>query len=154
MRRFRSPHYFIAAISGAAAMTGQPALAQLGSTLSVESGHAHGAVLHRSQTGQIAFRETVDAHGTIVRQYVNSSGEVYAVTWRGPTMPDIEALLGAHFGRYRTGALSSQAYSGLHSSRVEEGDLIVESSVRLREFNGRAWLAHALPPGVAQSDIE
>ena len=154
MRRFRSPHYFIAAISAAAAMTGPPAHAQLGSTLSMASGHAHGAVLHRSQTGQIAFHEIVDAHGTIVRQYVNSSGEVYAVTWRGPTMPDIEALLGAHFERYRAGALSSQAYSGLHSSRVKEDDLIVESSVRLREFNGRAWLARALPPGVAQSDIE
>jgi hypothetical protein len=85
-----------------------------------------------------------------VRQYVASSGQVYAVSWDGPAMPDVSALLSTWFDRYRQGASAALPNAnGLHSSRVSSSDLMVETAVRLRNFSGRAWLPDALPAGVS-----
>ncbi|MDN7178914.1 DUF2844 domain-containing protein [Caballeronia sp. SEWSISQ10-4 2] len=68
-----------------------------------------------------------------------SSGQVYAVSWDGPAMPDLAALLGTWFDRYRQGASAALPNAnGLPSSRVSSSDLMVETAVRLRNFSGRA----------------
>ncbi|WP_232316421.1 DUF2844 domain-containing protein [Candidatus Burkholderia verschuerenii] len=110
--------------------------------------------MHQAGGGLVDYRETTDAHGIVVRQYVDSSGAVYAISWHGPAMPNVQALLGAYFERFRSGASATVGDAGLHASRVADGDLVVENRVRLRQFSGRAWLASALPAGVSSSDIE
>lgn len=130
-----------------------PALAQLGSTGPAGSA-SQGAVVNQAQGGLILFHESTDANGIVVRQYVDSSGRVYAVSWRGPAMPNVQALLGTYFAAFREGASASIGAAGLHTARVAQGDLVVENRVRLREFSGRAWLVSALPPGVSTTDIQ
>jgi hypothetical protein len=153
MRKIRIPHYVIAGLTILASSATAPALAQLGAT-----GRAAGAsdsdVVQKAQDAFVQYRETIDAQGIVVREYVDSSGAVYAVSWRGPAMPDIHSLLGAYFETFRQGANASVGDAGLHATRVEQGDLVVENRVRLREFSGRAWLASALPPGVMSTDIQ
>jgi hypothetical protein len=131
-----------------------PAHAQLGSTTVANAGSPSGRVLQHAKSGQLSFDEVTDANGITVRRYVDSSGLVYAVSWRGAAMPDLQALLGSHFRRYQSAAASSSVSSGLHASTVSQADLVVESGVRLRQFVGRAWLTGALPAGVVASDIE
>jgi hypothetical protein len=143
------------AVTVIGALSSSPAHAQLGTTLSPASIAKTGVVAHQSTRGALAWQESTDADGNTIRQYVDTTGRVYAVTWRGPAMPDVEALLGAYFGSFKTGAAQPGALAyGLHTTRVEQDDLVVESAVRLREFNGRAWLASALPAGVSSSDIK
>ncbi|MDR5854294.1 DUF2844 domain-containing protein [Caballeronia sp. LZ062] len=127
--------------------------AQLGATKRASNG-ADGAVMHRAQSGLVSYRESTDAHGIVVREYVDSAGTVYAVSWRGPAMPNVEALLGAYFSRFRDGASATAGDAGLHAARVSNGNLMVENRTQLREFSGRAWLASALPAGVSAADIE
>ncbi|MDR5833640.1 DUF2844 domain-containing protein [Caballeronia sp. LZ034LL] len=129
------------------------ATAHLGGTVRA-SDEASDAVMRRAQSGLPAFSETTDANGIVIREYVDGNGAVYAVSWRGPAMPDIQALLGAHFETFRDGALASMGTLGLHTAQVATGDLVVENHMRLREFSGRAWLANALPPGMNASDIQ
>ncbi|MDR5756779.1 DUF2844 domain-containing protein [Caballeronia sp. LZ035] len=129
------------------------ATAHLGGTARA-SDEASDAVVRRAQSGGPAFRETTDANGIVIREYVDGSGTVYAVSWRGPAMPDIQTLLGTHFETFREGALASIGTLGLHTAQVATGDLVVENRMRLREFSGRAWLANALPSGVNVSDIQ
>jgi hypothetical protein len=69
-------------------------------------------------------------------------------------MPNVEALLGAYFPRFRDGASATAGDAGLHTARVSDGNLMVENRTRLREFSGRAWLASALPAGVSAADIQ
>jgi hypothetical protein len=126
--------------------------AQLGSTFS--AARSPDAVVHRAQGGLLNYRETTDANGIVVHQYVDSNGTVFAVTWRGPAMPDVQSLLGTYFQRFASGASASAGEAGLHAARVADGDLIVENQVRLREFSGRAWLVSALPAGVSTADIQ
>ncbi|BAN22899.1 putative uncharacterized protein [Caballeronia insecticola] len=130
-----------------------PVHAQLGATTRDADGSS-GDVMHRAQSGLVTYHETTDAHGIVVREYVDSSGKVYAVSWRGPAMPSVQSLLGAYFDTFREGANATAGAAGLHTARVAQGDLIVENRVRLREYSGRAWLASALPPGVNTTDIQ
>jgi hypothetical protein len=152
----RIPKHAVAAI-GLTAMNlllaSTPCRAQLGAVTGTADA-SDGAVMHQAPSGLANYRETTDAHGIVVREYVDARGTVYAVSWRGPAMPNVQALLGSYFERFKSGASASAGDAGLHAARVADGDLVVESQVRLREFSGRAWLASALPAGVSASDIQ
>jgi len=141
-----------------------PTHAQLGTTVAIDASGtssssstpgATAAVMHQASNSAVRWQESTDANQIRVRQYVSSSGQVYAVSWDGPAMPDVAVLLGTWFDRYRQDASAALPNaSGLHSSRVSSSDLMVETAVRLRDFSGRAWLPSALPAGVAAADIE
>jgi len=131
--------------------------AQLGSTLGNAAGasDALSAVIHQANNSALRWQETTDANQIRVRQYMSPTGVVYAVSWDGPAMPDVSALLGTRFDRYRQGASAAlENANGLRSSHVDGSDFVVETSVRLRDFSGRAWLPDALPAGVSAADIE
>jgi hypothetical protein len=153
VKQIRIPHYAIAGLAMLAIGAASPVHAQLGATGRGASA-SQGDVMHQAQGGLVRYHETTDANGIVVRQYVDSNGDIYAVSWRGPAMPDIQSLLGTHFAAFRQGASASAGDAGLHTARVAQGDLVVENRVRLREFSGRAWLASELPPGVSTTDIE
>jgi hypothetical protein len=131
------------------------ACAQLGTTY-VTPSSSPDVMLHQASNGStVSWLESTDANRIRIRQYVAPTGQIYAVSWDGPAMPDIRALFGTWFGRYQQGAIEAQSNAGgLHSSNIEGSDLVVQSSVRLREFTGRAWLSAALPAGVTSTDIE
>jgi len=141
-----------------------PAHAQLGTTVAIAASgtssssnpaDATAPVLHQATNSAVRWQESTDANQIRVRQYVSSSGQVYAVSWDGPAMPDVADLLGTWFDRYRQEASAALPNAGgLHSSRVNSSDLMVETAVRLRDFSGRAWLPSALPAGVTAADIE
>ncbi|MGX7003683.1 DUF2844 domain-containing protein [Caballeronia sp. KNU42] len=138
-----------------------PTHAQLGATVAINPtgtsnpADANAPALHQAANSAARWEESTDANQIRVRQYVSSSGQVYAVSWDGPAMPDVALLLGTSFDRFRQEASSAQPNaSGLHSSRVNCSDLMVETAVRLRDFSGRAWLPSALPAGVTAADIE
>lgn len=141
-----------------------PAHAQLGSTVAIaasglasssNTADAAAQVLHQAGNSAARWQESTDANQIRVRQYVSSSGQVYAVSWDGPAMADVAVLLGTWFDRYRQEAsVALPNASGLHSSRVSSSDFMVETAVRLRDFSGRAWLPSALPAGVTAADIE
>ncbi|MDR5805458.1 DUF2844 domain-containing protein [Caballeronia sp. LP006] len=149
----RNPHYLAAACIALGGSMAAPAQAQLGA-IARSAVFSPGVVAHRSTHGLLDYVETTDANGIVVREYVAASGAVYAISWRGPAMPDTEALLGAYFQRFKDGANASSGDAGLHATRIANGDLVVENHVRLREFSGRAWLVSALPVGVSTADIQ
>jgi hypothetical protein len=90
------------------------------------------------------------SHG-IVREYVSPEGQVFAITWHGPAKPNLRQLLGVQFDALA--AAAPQPHTRGHmAARV--GNLVFESTGRMRSFNGRAYLSNALPAGVSTHDIE
>ena len=164
MSHVKSPSPLRAIVAALVIAASGPAYAQLGATIAIaatgtssssNAADATAPVLHQAANSAVQWQESTDANQIRVRQYVSSSGQVYAVSWDGPAMPDIAVLLGTWFDRYRQEASAALPNaSGLHSSRVSGSDLMVETAVRLRDFNGRAWLPSALPAGVTAADIE
>jgi hypothetical protein len=153
MTTVRFPNYIAVVLAASSLGATASATAQLG-TAARSADASQGEVMHRAQPGGVEYREMTDASGIVVREYVDADDTVYAVSWRGPAMPDVEALLGTYFEPFREAAHASAGALGLHAARVTRGDLVVENHVRLREFSGRAWLASGLPAGVNASDIQ
>ncbi|MDE2604663.1 MAG: DUF2844 domain-containing protein [Burkholderiales bacterium] len=83
--------------------------------------------------------------GTVVHEYADASGQVFAVSWAGPFKPDLKLLLGRHFDRLATGAAAQRG----ERSRldVETGTLVIQSGGHMGAFEGRAWLPARLPAG-------
>ncbi|MDP3617683.1 MAG: DUF2844 domain-containing protein, partial [Rhodoferax sp.] len=45
-----------------------------------------------AQSSRYLLHETLLQNGTNVREYATPAGVVFAVTWRGPVLPDLSAL--------------------------------------------------------------
>jgi hypothetical protein len=102
---------------------------------------------------QYDIQEITTETGIRVREYVNRDGVVFAVSWTGPVLPDLQRLLGTHYVEYST-ALAALKHPGLHRSlRVALPDLIVESGGHLRAYAGRARLLALVPAGVSAADL-
>ena len=81
----------------------------------------------------------------VVREFVDASGTVFAVSWSGPFRPDMKELLGRHFEPVREHAAGG---AGERSRlQVETGEAVVVSGGHMGAFQGRAWLPARLPAG-------
>jgi hypothetical protein len=124
-----------------------------GSADSIESDRISMKALTRPvSTGALRKQELQLPSGTLVDEYLGSDGLVYAVTWQGPRMPDLQQILGDYFANYQTAA--HQPVVRRRLVRVNSPDLVIESSGRMRAFSGRAWVPAMLPSGVTPADIQ
>ena len=148
----RRPCLIVALASGAASA---PAWASLGGDM--ESVDADQAAMNASEqittsTEAYTVYELKTATGTVVREYLSLAGSVFAVTWDGPTLPNVRQILGGYFSEYTEAAQKQQGGHG--HLLIRRPDLVVESSGRIRAFFGRAYLPQGLPQGVAVTDIK
>ena len=85
--------------------------------------------------------------GTVVREYADASGTVFAVFWSGAHKPDLKQLLGSHFDAFRNAAASKEARANRSRMAIDTGDLVVQSEGHMGAFEGRAWLQSRVPAG-------
>lgn len=92
--------------------------------------------------------------GTVVREYATASGQVFAVTWSGPVLPDLNQWLGGYFGAFKQGAdqLRLAGRRGAPINLVQEG-LVVQSNGRMRNFFGHAYVPALVPPSLEINDV-
>jgi hypothetical protein len=103
-------------------------------------------------TAPYSVRESLDADGVTIREYVLPSNVVFAVTWEGPIRPDMKALLGSYFPNYVNAGESRVRGPG----PMVEGndDFRVESAGRLGHFYGVAYLPRLKPASVRPGDLK
>ena len=89
--------------------------------------------------------------GTTVREYVSQAGAVFAVTWEGPSLPDLRQLLGGYFQRY-VDALHGGG--GVGARVIEQPGLVVYTGGHMRAFRGRAYVPQLLPQGIVAEEIQ
>ena len=85
-----------------------------------------------------------------VREYVDSSGTVFAISWEGLVHPDLSKLLSAnHFTEYKQELKKSPRPHGhRHHHCVRGAHVVVEKWGHMRHLQGRAYLLKAVPKGV------
>lgn len=97
-------------------------------------------------------RETTLATGTRVSEYVSESGVVFAVTWEGPMLPDLKALLGKYFDTMV--AESARApRAGRSRIAVNLPEVVINSGGHMRAFEGSAWIPAQFPAGFSADDV-
>ncbi|MBK5104793.1 MAG: DUF2844 domain-containing protein [Burkholderiales bacterium] len=110
------------------------------------------AGLEVTSTAGFAVHSMQLPSGTTVREYVSPAGMVFAVSWQGPSMPDLRQVLGRYFAAY-VDAVKNQATVG-GARALQQSGLVVQSGGHMRAFFGRAYVPAMLPRGVSAEEIQ
>ena len=93
-------------------------------------------------------------NGTLILEYATPAGQVFAVSWRGPVLPDLSLLLGEFFSNYKVETDQARALGKRGSPvNVMSSKLIVRSSGRMRSFAGYAYVPELIPSGVNINNV-
>ena len=137
----------------ASLLNASPAWAELGGSI-----HPQAVLIHEQSSVVATARllnvyQVTTASGTQVKEYTNADNAVVAVSWQGPTLPNLKELLGQYFqpfaDRPKTGTPVNH-----HSAELNTEDLVVQSQGRMRSFSGRAYLPKLLPAGFNLDQIK
>jgi hypothetical protein len=121
---------------------------------SVQTDQAHiNASLRSTARQNYTIHELRSPAGVVVREYAGTSGKVFAVTWQGPTLPDMKQLLGSHFEEFQKAAQRQNRRGGHGPLIVKEPGLVVELGGHMRSFAGRAYIPEEVPSAVANEEI-
>lgn len=126
-----------------------------GDAASIEADQVHMQGTRRTTVAQaFTVHEIQAASGVTVREYVAPSGQVFAVVWQGPWLPDLRQLLGKYFDRYVEGQrVQNVSLMGRRPLQIEQPGLVVQSGGHPRSFEGRAYVPELLPAGVGLDAI-
>ncbi len=94
----------------AASLPIQAVAALGGPASSVAADQTHMKAMREVKAGAAYSVHEISApNGTVVREFVSSTtGQVFAVTWQGPFMPDLKQVLGDHFATFAEAAGSGR----------------------------------------------
>lgn len=96
-------------------------------------------------------RDTTLASGTHVCEYV-SGGSVFAVTWDGPILPDLKALLGKYFDTM-VAESARLPRAGRSQVAIDLPAVVINSGGHMRAFEGSAWIPAEFPAGFTAADV-
>jgi hypothetical protein len=120
-----------------------------------EQFNTEGATVVSSVTSAVSnyvTRDTTLATGTQVRQYVSGSGVVFALTWDGPVLPDLKALLGKYFDAM-VAESARLPRAGRSHIAIDSPELVINSGGHMRAFEGSAWIPAEFPAGFTADDV-
>jgi len=132
-----------------------PAFAGLGedvSSVQADQAHMQGS-LRTTQAQAYTLHEIQAPTGTVVREYVSSSGKVFAVAWQGPWPPDMRQILANYFTPYQQRLKPGPTCIRPKPLTISQPGLIVQSGGHMRSFAGRAYIPEMLPQGVSAEAI-
>jgi hypothetical protein len=139
------------------ALNGHAALGQQRTALSGTVNANPPAVAHRlaansitaATTTQYSVHETQLDNRTLVREYTTPTGQVFALTWEGPVLPNLQTLLGGYFPAFQQETAQAQR-EGRQRARVlmHTSTLVLQSSGRMGHFTGYAYAPDLVPAGV------
>jgi hypothetical protein len=119
------------------------------SSVQADQARMQGALMKITNGDTYAVHEMRASSGTTVREYVSSSGRVFAVAWQGPSIPDLRQVLGTYFTPYAQAAQAAQKKRAGHGPLlIQEPNLVAEVSGHPRAFVGRAYLPQLVPAGI------
>jgi hypothetical protein len=134
-----------------------PALAALGGD--VESVHQDQAqmkgTLKTTEGTTFTVHEIKASAGTVVKEYASPAGTVFAITWRGQFIPNMQQLLGSYYQQFADAATAQRAaHAGHHALNIQQPSLVVQNGGHMRSYFGKAYLPAMLPQGVTKDEIQ
>ena len=88
-------------------------------------------------------------NGTVVQEFVDAKGQVFALRWSGPDLPDMGMLLGSYLPVFKASVQAArQAGKRGGPVVVQSGGVVLISTGVMGAFQGYAYLDAWVPPGV------
>jgi hypothetical protein len=129
-----------------------PALAALGGDVTtVEADRARfKGVLQLTPSSNYSVHE-IQTPKLVVNEYVSLSGQVFAISWRGEGIPNLQQVLGTYYQKLQQANVGP--HYNHHQLTVSTPDLVFMSSGHIHGYAGRAWAPGLLPQNFSISDI-
>jgi hypothetical protein len=125
-----------------------------GDASSLRDDQAHmNASLRSTQMPGYTIHELRTPSGMVIRQFASTGGRIFAVSWKGPSPPDLRQLLGSHFEDFQRGAEAQRGRGPRGVLFVQQNGLTVQMGGHMRSYVGRAYLSDQVPPGVHADDL-
>lgn len=105
------------------------------------------AALVPAPNGNWLTRTSTLRGGTVLNEYVGPDGDVFALAWHGPALPNFRTVLGTTYYPLVEEEARSGPAVGRGGLRVLRADFVFESSGHAPMFTGKAWLPKRLPSG-------
>jgi len=134
-----------------------PALAALGGDVtSVHEDQAQmKGTLKTTQAAAYTVHEIKASAGTVVKEYVSPEGKVFAITWHGQFIPNMQQLLGSYYQQFADAAASQREAHVRHKAvNIQQPDLVVQNGGHARSYFGKAYVPTMLPQGVTADEIQ
>jgi hypothetical protein len=119
-------------------------------TVAEDAQQLNGTVKSTQRT-QYRVHEIQLASGTVLREFANAGGTVFAVAWNGPRIPDLRAALGRYFDAYVSAAQGR--HLGRTHMEIRQNDWVMQATGHMRAFQGRAYLPQSVPSGTSLDEI-
>jgi hypothetical protein len=140
-------------------LAARPAYAGLGATTaSIEPDRAsmRGQLRSRSEAGY-SVDEITTASGTVVREYISPAGVVFAVSWFGPSMPNLQQTFGTYFTQFQAAVQARRAAEpqlrGHNHLEIDTPSLVVHAMGHMRHYLGMAYVPALMPTNLSISDL-
>ena len=98
--------------------------------------------------------QEIESDATVVREYVSSSGVVFAIAWQGLMHPNLKALLGSYNREYQAALKQTSRRMGRRRQQVLTDQVVVEKWGHMRNLQGRAYAPALIPAGVTIDEIK
>jgi hypothetical protein len=92
-----------------------------------------------SQNSETIFTQTLSS-GTIVKQYASATNVIFAISWSGPNLPNLQVLLGNYFNDYLAAIRKSRGAISINTE-----SLVIQSTGMMGAFQGYALLPKQAP---------
>jgi hypothetical protein len=119
------------------------------------------SALSRPGMGYTREQITLPGGGTAV-EFVDGSGNVFAISWSAPVIPDLSVLLGSYKADFDSAQIAARdQHAGYGARRVrspgtfqaDNGEWVVFSTGHLRSFYGYSYLRSRLPAGFSLAEL-
>jgi hypothetical protein len=127
-----------------------------GNETSVQNDRAHmrAALLRMTRAERYTVHEMQAPSGTIVREYVSTTGAVFGIAWSGPWLPDLRQVLGTYFEQYVRAAGAARTNRASRGPLlIQESGLVVQLNGHPRAYAGRAYVQALVPQGLGTDAI-
>lgn len=120
-----------------------------GNTASIlsEQKEFNSQLANTQQGGVLVYTQTLPS-GIFIQEYLSGSGAVFAVTWSGPALPNLQTLLGAYFKDYLAAIKEARRSIYLNTDTI-----IIQSSGMMGAFQGFAFLPKQAPTGFTPNNL-
>lgn len=90
---------------------------------------------------------------TAIKEFSLPSGTVFAVSWRGPSEPDLSQILGHYYDDYKSASKRNHAQHNRSPRILKSKTIVVEKFGHMRDIRGRAYILNLLPKDFTPEDI-
>jgi len=118
--------------------------AELGSNIAsvlAEKTEFNSQLTTSNQYGVTVYIQTLSS-GTVIQEYVSANGVIFAMSWSGPELPNLQAILGNYFKDYLIGIKQSRGAFSINTESI-----VIQSAGMMGAFQGFALLPKQAPVG-------